>query len=165
MSTPVVQYYSPDPSLSTNAHFGQFIQYLITGTNYIVDQLAQVVYEFNPTVPGVLTQTAGSYTQFLAYLAANPVTSTIPNPNGPPGSASAFGFPYVFQSTPQLAGTSLQSVTDTPLYQLLEKILAELIKTRLATWSLATQGNVASEADFDPTTGYETAGESTSLFS
>lgn len=151
MATPVTQYTSPDPSLSANPNFGSFTQYLITGTNYITDSKAQVVYEFQPTVPGVLTNTDGSYTQFLAYLTANPVTSTLPNPQGAAGGPATFGFPYNFQNVPALPGNSLTAVYDQRMFELLENILLELRSMRLATVSMAIQGGQADEADFDPT--------------
>lgn len=164
MATAVTQYSSPDPSLIQNPNFGQFAQYLITGTSYILDNKAQILYEFNPAVPGVLEATNGSYAQFLSFLAANPVTSVLPNPNGPPGSPATFGFPYNFQSVPALPGNNLSSVYDTNLREILENILLEVRAMRLATVSLALQGNMAVETDFDPMINAGFSGAEPTLF-
>lgn len=151
MATNVVQYTSPDPSLSAFANFGQFVQYLITGTNYILDNMGQIVYEFDPNRLGVLENTGGSYAQFLGYLQANPVTRTLPNPNGPIGGPATFGFPYVFQSVPGLPSACTSSVYDERLYELMENLLLEVRCMRLASVKLATEGGGATEGDFDPT--------------
>jgi len=160
---PVIQYSSPDPSLSTYPNFGQFIQYLITGTNYILDSKAQLVYLFNPANLGVLEVSQGSYSEFLQYLLANPVTSVLPNPNGPPGGS--FGFPYNFLSVPPLPSSTIQSVFDNKNFELLEDILLELCSIRCAVVSLATQGGVATEQDFDPTRDAAFSGSQSVSFS
>ncbi len=195
MSTPVTQYSSPDPSLYHYPDFGQFTQYLITGTNYIVDSQAQKVFLFTPPVPGqprprtfdgerfdgpypysdgprfdfphpedrfdgpypdehfprhgwgVLENTEGSYAEFMAFILANPVTSVLPNPNGPPGGPATFGFPYHLRSIPAPA----IPVLDNAVINVLENILLELRCIRLATVKTAVQDGSAIESDFDPT--------------
>lgn len=144
MATPVTQYSSPDPSLSGLADFQQFVQYLITGTNYIIDNAAQVVYEFNLSQPGVLKQTNASYAEFQAFLLANPVTSVLPNPQV--GAEGSFGFPYNFQSVP----AAPSNVYDQSLRLLMQEMVQELRAVRLAVVELATQGGLAKSQDFDP---------------
>lgn len=148
MATPVTQYTSPDPSLISFPNFQSFVQYLITGTNYIVDYKAQIVYLFSPANPGVLNQTGpgNDFTTFQAYLLANPVTSTLPNPNGPAGGPATFGFPYNFQQIPA-AGTP---VYDQSVLNALDALLLELRCMRLAMVKLATDGG-GHEEDFNPT--------------
>lgn len=170
MATPVVQYSSPDPSLSQQANFGQFVQYLITGTNYILDNKAQLLYEFNPANLGVITATGAaggaSYTQFLAYLSANPVTSVLPNPNGPTGSPATFGIPYTQSQVPTQPSTAtpIQTVYDPRLLELLENILLEVRGTRMAVVKLALEGGQAVETDFDPTRDYAYSGADNGSF-
>ena len=183
MSTPVTQYTSPDPSLYHYPDFGQFTQYLITGTNYIVDNKAQKVYLFHPPVRasypeprrfddrfpypedrrldfpypedrgfdhyerGILEDTEGSYAEFMAFIQSNPVTSSLPNPNGPPGGPATFGFPYHLRTIPPPAF----AVLDDAVVNMLENILLELRCIRLATVKTAVQDGTAVESDFDPT--------------
>lgn len=79
MATPVIQLIPVDPSLINNPDFGNMTEYVIPGqagvpgTYYIVDNLAQIVYEFANNTPGnPLINSNASYSQFQAFLAANP---------------------------------------------------------------------------------------------
>lgn len=73
MATPVIQLVPTDPSLQNNPDFNSMTEYLISGTYYIVDNSAQVIYEFANNTPGnPIVATGGSYAQFIAFLAANP---------------------------------------------------------------------------------------------
>lgn len=75
MANTVIQLIPVDPSLQTNPDFGNMQEYLINGTYYVVDNLAQIIYGWNQNTPGPnnsLTNTGGSYAQFEAFLVANP---------------------------------------------------------------------------------------------
>ncbi len=96
---------------------------------------------------GVLEDTEGSYAEFMAFILANPVTSVLPNPNGPPGGPATFGFPYHLRSIPAPA----MPVLDNAVINVLENILLELRCIRLATVKTAVQDGSAIESDFDPT--------------
>lgn len=81
MATPVIQLIPVDPSLQSNPDFGNMTEYVIPGqagtpgTYYIVDNAAQIVYEFAQNIPGnPLINSNASYSQFQAFLAANPPT-------------------------------------------------------------------------------------------
>jgi hypothetical protein len=83
-----VQQLSPvDTSLVSNPNYGSMTEYLITGTYYVVDNRAQIVYEFELNTPGnALTNTNGSYASFQAYLASQAPITVIPNPTSYPSS-------------------------------------------------------------------------------
>lgn len=71
----VIQLMPVDPSLATNPDFASMAEYIINGTYYVLDNLAQIVYEWSNNTPGpnnTINNTGGSYSQFLAFLAANP---------------------------------------------------------------------------------------------
>jgi hypothetical protein len=71
----VIQLIPVDPSLQTNVDYASMAEYIINGTYYVLDNLAQIVYEWSQNTPGpnnTITNTGGSYSQFLAFLASNP---------------------------------------------------------------------------------------------
>jgi len=71
----VIQLMPVDPSLQNNPDFASMAEYIINGTYYVLDNLAQIVYEWTENTPGpnnTIVGTGGSYAQFLAFLAANP---------------------------------------------------------------------------------------------
>jgi hypothetical protein len=131
MAVTVIQLVPVDPSLATNSDFAKMQEYIIGGapgtgaggTYYVVDNNNQTIYEWSNNTPGPANQliaTGGSYTQFQAFLAANPpvvVTNTASYPT-----------PVVPQNE--------QTV-------LLRGMLLALI-------SLATQGGNADTLDFYP---------------
>src|ERR1700730_18160702 len=87
MAAAVVQLSPVDTSLVSNPNYGLMTEYLITGTYYIVDNAAKIVYEFMGNIPGgSLIGTNASYTQFQAYLASQAHISVIPNPTSYPSS-------------------------------------------------------------------------------
>jgi hypothetical protein len=77
MANTVIQLVPVDPSLQNNPDFGNMQEYIINGTYYVVDNTALIIYVWNQNTPGPnnsLVNTGGSYTQFEAFLAANPPT-------------------------------------------------------------------------------------------
>ena len=75
MAVPVIQLIPTDPSLASNPNFASMTEYQISGTYYIVDNLAQIVYQFTNNIPGnSIYNAGGSYAQFQAFLLANPPT-------------------------------------------------------------------------------------------
>lgn len=81
MATPVIQLIPVDPSLTNNPDFGSMTEYIIPGatgipgTYYISDNSAQIIYEFASNTPGnPLVNSNASYSQFQAFLVANPPT-------------------------------------------------------------------------------------------
>lgn len=97
MATQVIQLIPVDPSLQSNTDFASMAEYIIGGasgtgaggTYYVLDNKAQIVYEWSQNTPGpnnVLINTGGSYTQFLSFLVSNPpiiVTNTASYPSTP----------------------------------------------------------------------------------
>ena len=98
MATQVIQLIPVDPSLQNNPDFASMAEYIIGGatgtgaggTYYVLDNMAQIVYQWSQNTPGpnnTLDNTGGSYSQFLAFLAANPpiiVTNTASYPSSTP---------------------------------------------------------------------------------
>lgn len=73
----VIQLIPVDPSLQNNPDFGGFQEFIINGTYYVLDTIAQVIYEWSNNTPGPnnnLIATGGSWPVFQAFLAANPAT-------------------------------------------------------------------------------------------
>lgn len=78
MAVPVIQLVPTDPSLAQNPNFGSMAEYLVSGTYYIIDNLALIVYEFAQNIPGsALINTGASYSQFQAFLIANPPVTQV----------------------------------------------------------------------------------------
>jgi hypothetical protein len=78
LAVPVIQLVPTDPSLTSNPDYNSMTEYLISGTYYIIDNAALVVYEFAQNIPGnAIVNTGASYSQFQAFLVANPpITQT-----------------------------------------------------------------------------------------
>lgn len=86
MANVVIQLVPVDPSLQGNTNFTSYTQYVINGTNYIIDNSALVVYEWAQNIVGptsTIVNTGGSYTQFQSFLAANPPTTVTNTANYP----------------------------------------------------------------------------------
>ena len=123
MATSVIQLVPVDPSLAANPDFSSMAEYIITGTYYVVDNAAMIVYVWNENTPGpnnYLVESGGSYAQFQAFLASNPP---------------------VVQANPANYPTPTPSQNEQTV--LLRGILMSLI-------SLATSGNNYVPGDFYP---------------
>jgi hypothetical protein len=86
MANTVIQLIPVDPSLQNNADFANMQEYIINGTYYVVDNTAQIIYVWNQNTPGpnnTLVNTGGSYSQFEAFLVANPPTVQTNNASYP----------------------------------------------------------------------------------
>lgn len=123
MANTVIQLIPVDPSLQSNPDFGAMQEYIINGTYYVVDTAAQIIYLWSQNTPGPnnnLIFSEGSYTQFQAFLVANPPTI----------QTNTASYPTVTVAAPE------QTV-------LLRGILASLIV-------LVTSGGQAEPQDFYP---------------
>jgi hypothetical protein len=154
----VVQISPVDPSLANFPNAASMAEYRIFGTTYVLDTVAQVVYQFTPG-SGVLNNTGGSYTQFQAFLTANPVTSTEAPPSTSSATTAQTGVGLLFTAPPLtytgLSTTVQQTTTgDNAIAGLLGRIIQLLegqLLAQITTAQLVAPPNAAVfDSDFAP---------------
>lgn len=114
-ATPVIQLIPTDPSLAQNPNFASMTEYQISGTYYIVDNLAMIIYQFTNNIPGnAIFNDGGSYSVFQAFLVANPPTIVQNTASYPPVVTPQQEYIYLLRGMlvclTQLATSGSQSV-------------------------------------------------------
>lgn len=157
MAIPVTQVSPVDYSLAGVPNYGSMTEFIISGTQYVLDNVAQVVYEFTSgkqgvqaSGPGNLNKTNGSYALFETFLTLNPVTAVVaPPPPTAPAAASPLGIAgNLVAATSPLAINP--AITDPAIVQLIDLQITFLRGIFLAVTSLAVQGGQADPTDFMP---------------
>lgn len=163
MAIPVVQVSPVDYSLAGVANYGSMTEYQISGSQYVLDNVAQVVYNFNtengvaPSGLASLDDTNGSYSLFQTFLSLNPVTSVVapPAPSAPaPASPLGIAANLMAATSPLAINTA---ITDPAVIQRIDLQTTFLRGIFLALTQLACEGNRANPTDFMPTSGSASA--------
>jgi len=153
VATNVTQVTPVDTTFVSHANYGNMREFQIPGqsaysesiTTYIIDDTAEVVYEFNFN-NDTLDPTGGDYDAFIAFLAANAVTATV----APPPAATATSAVLASSRPPTTAvspaAASRVSDSDSQLVQ--KDILVTLRAMHAALVALVTEGGRYLPGDF-----------------